>query len=213
MGDTKTTRYATEVPTGAKTTQQRNGMTETQTTPSWAVWICGAPFISGEVNPYASCLGDPINRLGPTGYWGSWDFFRNLTITEATAVVAAAVAALTAGAGLAIESESVSPPSLVQVSSRIAYNAHWTGQTDKSNSSSPSRPGQQSPNIRRSRLGPGSQTKDSSVSSLTQKLTGTQTWKPIDTSVRMSDAQIQEPEAGLGKEHRTLFTIQLKKRA
>ncbi|KAL7784002.1 hypothetical protein V8C43DRAFT_309265 [Trichoderma afarasin] len=27
-------------------------------------------FTSGEINPYAYCLGDPVNRIDPSGHWG-----------------------------------------------------------------------------------------------------------------------------------------------
>ena len=33
-----------------------------------------SPFIGGGVNPYTYCLGDPVNRVDPTGHlsWGAW---------------------------------------------------------------------------------------------------------------------------------------------
>ncbi|PLB53948.1 RHS repeat protein [Aspergillus steynii IBT 23096] len=52
-----------------------------------------SPFTSGEINPYAYCLGDPINRSDPSGHW-SWRNF-------AQWAAGLAIGILTAGAGFA----------------------------------------------------------------------------------------------------------------
>ncbi|PWY92311.1 hypothetical protein BO70DRAFT_327401 [Aspergillus heteromorphus CBS 117.55] len=57
-----------------------------------------APFTSGEINPYAYCLGDPINRADPNGHF-SW---RDLVLGVVGVVVGITVGVLTAGVGVAI---------------------------------------------------------------------------------------------------------------
>ncbi|PYH73075.1 RHS repeat domain-containing protein [Aspergillus vadensis CBS 113365] len=67
----------------------------------------GSPFGTGEVNGYAYCLGDPINRIDPSGQWsffGLFDFsWADLVSTVIGVVVSVAVGVLTAGASVAIE--------------------------------------------------------------------------------------------------------------
>ncbi|GLB00775.1 hypothetical protein AtubIFM57143_009828 [Aspergillus tubingensis] len=67
----------------------------------------GSPFGTGEVNGYAYCLGDPINRIDPSGQWsffGLFDFsWADLVSTVISVVVSVAVGVLTAGASVAIE--------------------------------------------------------------------------------------------------------------
>ncbi|XXH00617.1 hypothetical protein Hte_006965 [Hypoxylon texense] len=60
-----------------------------------------SPFVSGEINSYAYCLGDPINRIDPSGHFSIFGLevsFRDLVIVG----VGIAVGVLTGGAGLAI---------------------------------------------------------------------------------------------------------------
>lgn len=67
----------------------------------------GSPFGTGEVNGYAYCLGDPINRIDPSGQWsffGLFDFsWADLVSTVISVAVSVAVGVLTAGASVAIE--------------------------------------------------------------------------------------------------------------
>ncbi|TGO18043.1 hypothetical protein BPAE_0398g00060 [Botrytis paeoniae] len=63
----------------------------------------GSPFTSGEVNPYVYCLGDPINRIDPTGHFSLFGFLKTLFQAIIGMLVSIAVAVLTAGASLAIE--------------------------------------------------------------------------------------------------------------
>ncbi|GCB25860.1 K(+)/H(+) antiporter 1 [Aspergillus awamori] len=53
-----------------------------------------SPFTSGEINPYAYCLANPINRADPSGHW-SWRSFAQWT-------AGLAVGVLTAGIGLPV---------------------------------------------------------------------------------------------------------------
>ncbi|RHZ70735.1 hypothetical protein CDV55_107687 [Aspergillus turcosus] len=68
-----------------------------------------SPFTSGEINPYAYCSGDPVNRIDPSGHFGffknlfkkfSW---KNLITTVAGLAVSIGVGILTGGASLAIQ--------------------------------------------------------------------------------------------------------------
>jgi hypothetical protein len=67
------------------------------------------PFTSGEINPYAYCLGGPINRVDPNGHWSLFKkIFKGLGWKElimAVVGIAASVAVgvLTGGASLAIQ--------------------------------------------------------------------------------------------------------------
>ncbi|GLA52288.1 hypothetical protein AnigIFM63604_009137 [Aspergillus niger] len=67
----------------------------------------GSPFGTGEVNAYAYCLGDPINRVDPSGQWSFFGLFsfswKDVITTVASVVVSVAVGVLTAGASVAIE--------------------------------------------------------------------------------------------------------------
>ncbi|KIA75672.1 hypothetical protein HK57_00533 [Aspergillus ustus] len=59
-----------------------------------------SPFTSGVVNPYAYCLGDPINRADPSGHLSFTG--RDWTIMGVGLAVGILVGVLTAGAGVAI---------------------------------------------------------------------------------------------------------------
>lgn len=65
-----------------------------------------SPFVSGEINPYTYCLGDPINRLDPSGHFSIFGVMfsnRDLIIMSIGLGVDIAVGALTGGTGFAIE--------------------------------------------------------------------------------------------------------------
>ncbi|RDK39616.1 RHS repeat protein [Aspergillus phoenicis ATCC 13157] len=53
-----------------------------------------SPFTSGEINPYAYCLANPINRVDPSGHW-SWRAFAQWSVGLAVGLV-------TAGTGVAV---------------------------------------------------------------------------------------------------------------
>ncbi|KAF7587276.1 hypothetical protein BBP40_007493 [Aspergillus hancockii] len=68
-----------------------------------------SPFTTGEINPYAYCSGDPINRIDPGGHFGffkklfkkfSW---KNLITAVAGLAASIGVGILTGGASLAIQ--------------------------------------------------------------------------------------------------------------
>ncbi|PYH93982.1 hypothetical protein BO71DRAFT_441327 [Aspergillus ellipticus CBS 707.79] len=56
-----------------------------------------SPFTSGEINPYAYCLGDPINRADPSGHW-SWRGFAQFIVGLAVGI---AITVATGGLGFA----------------------------------------------------------------------------------------------------------------
>ncbi|RAL59413.1 hypothetical protein DID88_006787 [Monilinia fructigena] len=65
-----------------------------------------SPFASGEINPYAYCLGDPINRLDPNGHFSIFGLnfgWRDLIQTVVGIAVSIGVGILTGGASLAIQ--------------------------------------------------------------------------------------------------------------
>ncbi|KAJ2898378.1 hypothetical protein MKZ38_003969 [Zalerion maritima] len=65
-----------------------------------------SPFGSGEINPYAYCLGDPINRVDPSGLWSIFGMqlgWRDVAIMGVGFGVGILVGILTGGAGFAIE--------------------------------------------------------------------------------------------------------------
>ncbi|KAJ5729088.1 uncharacterized protein N7483_003596 [Penicillium malachiteum] len=55
-----------------------------------------SPFTSGEINPYAYCLGNPINRADPSGHF-SWRSFIQILVGVSVAV---GIAVFTGGVGL-----------------------------------------------------------------------------------------------------------------
>ncbi|KAG5821601.1 hypothetical protein H9Q74_000030 [Fusarium xylarioides] len=57
-----------------------------------------SPFVSNEINPYAYCLGDPVNNTDPSGHMTGRDW-TVLGVGLATGIL---VVSLTAGAGLAV---------------------------------------------------------------------------------------------------------------
>ncbi|KAL6796315.1 hypothetical protein GGI42DRAFT_331333 [Trichoderma sp. SZMC 28013] len=66
----------------------------------------GSPFTTGEINPYAYCAGDPINRIDPSGqfsFFGLEFNWGDLLSAIVGLVVSIVVGVLTAGAGIAIE--------------------------------------------------------------------------------------------------------------
>ncbi|KAL7958023.1 hypothetical protein V8C34DRAFT_284110 [Trichoderma compactum] len=66
----------------------------------------GSPFSIGEINPYAYCAGDPINRIDPSGqfsFFGLEFDWGDLVSAIVGLVVSVIVGVLTAGAGAAIE--------------------------------------------------------------------------------------------------------------
>ncbi|PNP47800.1 hypothetical protein THARTR1_10485 [Trichoderma harzianum] len=66
----------------------------------------GSPFSTGEINPYAYCAGDPINRIDPSGqfsFFGLEFNWGDLVSAIVGLVVSVVVGVLTAGAGIAIE--------------------------------------------------------------------------------------------------------------
>ncbi|KAF7175009.1 hypothetical protein CNMCM7691_005477 [Aspergillus felis] len=65
-----------------------------------------SPFTSGEINPYAYCLGDPINRVDPSGHFSLFGIkFGWKDLITAIAGIAASVVlgVLTGGASLAVQ--------------------------------------------------------------------------------------------------------------
>ncbi|KAL7924570.1 hypothetical protein ACQKWADRAFT_319602 [Trichoderma austrokoningii] len=66
----------------------------------------GSPFATGEINPYAYCAGDPINRIDPSGqfsFFGMKFDWGDLVSAIVGLVFSVLVGVLTAGAGAAIE--------------------------------------------------------------------------------------------------------------
>ncbi|UKZ66131.1 uncharacterized protein TrAtP1_007311 [Trichoderma atroviride] len=59
-----------------------------------------SPFISGEINTYAYCLSDPINRIDPSGHLSMSE--RDWTVMGVGIITGLSVGLLTAGAGFAI---------------------------------------------------------------------------------------------------------------
>ncbi|KID81095.1 YD repeat-containing protein [Metarhizium guizhouense ARSEF 977] len=65
-----------------------------------------SPFTSGEINPYAYCLGDPINRVDPSGHFSLFGIkfgWKDLIMAVVGIAVSVAVGVLTGGASLAIQ--------------------------------------------------------------------------------------------------------------
>ncbi|KAI6091211.1 hypothetical protein F4821DRAFT_281153 [Hypoxylon rubiginosum] len=64
-----------------------------------------SPFTSREVNAYGYCLGDPINRIDPSGHFSIFGMefgWRDLAVTLVGVAVGITVGVLTAGAGFAV---------------------------------------------------------------------------------------------------------------
>ena len=65
-----------------------------------------SPFTSGEVNPYAYCLGDPINRVDPSGHFSLFGLklgWKDLIMAVVGIAVSIGVGILTGGASFAIQ--------------------------------------------------------------------------------------------------------------
>ncbi|OAA44081.1 YD repeat-containing protein [Beauveria brongniartii RCEF 3172] len=65
-----------------------------------------SPFTSGEINPYVYCLGDPINRVDPSGHFSIFGIefgWRVLIISALTLFATVGAAVLTGGASLAVQ--------------------------------------------------------------------------------------------------------------
>ncbi|TGO87381.1 hypothetical protein BPOR_0230g00080 [Botrytis porri] len=65
-----------------------------------------APFASGETNPYVYCLGDPINRVDPSGHFSLFGMnftWKDLIMVVIGIAVSVGVGILTGGASLAIQ--------------------------------------------------------------------------------------------------------------
>ncbi|PYI27472.1 RHS repeat protein [Aspergillus indologenus CBS 114.80] len=65
-----------------------------------------SPFTSGEINPYAYCLGDPINRLDPSGHFTLFGMefgWKDLITAVASIAGSIALGVLTGGASLAVQ--------------------------------------------------------------------------------------------------------------
>ncbi|TGO52101.1 hypothetical protein BOTNAR_0335g00120 [Botryotinia narcissicola] len=65
-----------------------------------------APFVSGEINPYVYCLGDPINRVDPNGHFSLFGMnftWKDLIMVVIGIAVSVGVGILTGGASLAIQ--------------------------------------------------------------------------------------------------------------
>ncbi|KAJ5853126.1 RHS Repeat protein [Penicillium rubens] len=65
-----------------------------------------SPFTSGEINPYAYCLGDPINRVDPSGHFSLFGIefsLKDILMTVVSIAVGTALGVLTGGASLAIQ--------------------------------------------------------------------------------------------------------------
>ncbi|PYI15154.1 hypothetical protein BO99DRAFT_476557 [Aspergillus violaceofuscus CBS 115571] len=94
-----------------------------------------SPFSSGEINPYAYCLGDPINRSDASGHF-SWRSFFPIVVgvsvaiglavlTGGTGLVAgmAIGAAVNVGVGVAYDLATGTPPTLKSIAANAFYGA------------------------------------------------------------------------------------------
>ncbi|KAI1248957.1 hypothetical protein MGN70_010160 [Eutypa lata] len=86
-----------------------------------------SPFVSGEINPYAYCLGDPINRLDPSGHFSifgwqiTWRNFAQAIVGLALSVLAGI---FTDGASLAIQvGADIATGAVAGVTTGAAYDA------------------------------------------------------------------------------------------
>ncbi|PLB35570.1 uncharacterized protein BDW47DRAFT_133359 [Aspergillus candidus] len=93
------------------------------------------PFTSGELNPYAYCLADPVNRTDPSGHWslrGFFQFLASVTVAIGIAVFTGGVGfvagvaigvAVNVGVGAAYDLATGTTPTLKSIASDAFYGA------------------------------------------------------------------------------------------
>ncbi|PKY05470.1 hypothetical protein P168DRAFT_234023 [Aspergillus campestris IBT 28561] len=65
-----------------------------------------SPFVSGEINPYTYCLGDPINRIDPSGHFSIWGVnysWKNAITLGLGVVTSVGLGIATCGASLVVQ--------------------------------------------------------------------------------------------------------------
>ncbi|KAJ5806343.1 RHS repeat protein [Penicillium pulvis] len=93
-----------------------------------------SPFASGEVNAYAYCLGDPINRVDPSGHFSLFGIeisWKDVVLTVAAIAATAVAAVLTGGATLAIQvGVSVAFGVVTEFATSVTYDQIAGNETD-----------------------------------------------------------------------------------